>query len=380
MIYFDNASTAPVSPEAASAVTRMMTQTFGNPSSAHIMGLAAEREIKLASETIAHILGVRPDEIVFTSGGTESNNLAVIGGATAKKRLGRHIISSQVEHPSVENALKALEKDGFEITRLPVNQAGWLAPEAVAGTIRDDTVLVSLIHVNNETGAVFDIANISRLVKEKNNRILFHTDGVQGFCKEPLNMKYVDLYSLSAHKIHGVKGTGALFIRKGVTIKPLLYGGGQQRDIRPGTENTAGIAGMAAAAEAQMKAFKQARERVMHIKNEVEGITGSIEQAFINGAGYPYILNMSFSGIKGETLVHALEMEGIFISTGAACNAKHPGHSSLTALKLGADRVSSAVRFSFSEQNTLDEALKCKEAVIKSVQMLRGNSRWRNVR
>ena len=375
MIYFDNAATTQTSPEAVSAMNRMMAITFGNPSSAHTMGLAAERELKAAAVAIANILRVRPDEIVFTSGGTESNNLAIIGAAMAKKRIGRHIVTSQVEHPSVENTMKALEQEGFEISRLPVDQSGRLDPQAVSGAIRNDTILVSLMQVNNETGAVFDIAEIGRLVKEKNNRLLFHTDGVQGFCKEPLNMKYVDLYSLSAHKIHGPKGCGALFIRKGTVLRPLLYGGGQQRDIRPGTENTAGIAGLAAAAETQIKNLVQTRERVSRIKDELASLAQTLDNVYINGAGSPFILNISFMGVKGETLVHALESGEIYISTGSACNEKHHGHSSLAALKLGADRVNSAVRFSFSGDNTPDEAVKCKEAVINAVNTLRGNIR-----
>jgi len=375
MIYFDNASTTQVSPEAAAAANRMMTGTFGNPSSAHLMGLEAEREIKAACESIAGILKVRPDEILFTSGGTESNNMAVIGVAMARARIGRHIITSQAEHPSVENAMKFLEQAGFEITRLPVSQSGGVDPLAVVEAIRADTILVSLIHVNNETGAESDIPEIGRLIKEKNNRLPFHADGVQGFCKEPLSLKYVDLYSLSAHKIHGMKGSGALFVRKGVTMKPLLYGGGQQRDIRPGTENTAGIVSLAAAALVQAKKLIRTRECVWQIKNELAGMAESLDRVFINGSGSPFILNMSFMGIKGETLEHALEREDIYISTGSACNSKHPGKSSLTALRLGADRVESAVRFSFSDTNTLDEAKICREAVIKTVTKLRGDLR-----
>ncbi|MDR1559882.1 MAG: cysteine desulfurase [Clostridiales bacterium] len=373
MIYFDNAATTPVSREAAEAVNRMMDSVFGNPSSLHSAGLAAEREIKAAAETIADILKVRPDEIYFTSGGTESNNLAIIGAAMARRRLGTHIITSRVEHPSVENAMKALESEGFEITRLPVSQSGLLNPADAVDAVRGDTILVSLMQLNNETGAVFDIAKISGLIKEKSSRVLFHTDGVQAFCKEPLNMAHVDLYSLSAHKIHGMKGAGALFIRKGVTIKPLLYGGGQQRGIRPGTENTPGIVSLAAAAKAQMKNLRQTRERVLMIKNELVGLAEELDDVFINGFGSPYILNMSFPGVKGETLVHALEREDIYISTGAACNSKHAGNTSLQALRLGTERVNSAVRFSFSELNTLEEAVKCKEAVIKTVIMLRRN-------
>jgi len=375
MIYFDNASTTAVCPEAVSAVNRMMAETFGNPSSGHFLGIMAEREIRNAAGIIADILKVRPDEIYFTSGGTEANNLAVIGAAEARKRLGRHIVTSRVEHPSVENAMKALERAGFEITRLPADQNGGLDPRAVCEALRDDTILVSIMHINNETGAIFDIPEIGRLIKEKNSRILFHTDGVQGFCKEPLNMKHVDLYALSAHKIHGLKGSGALFIRRGVNIKPLFYGGGQQRDIRPGTENMAGIAGLAAAAGVQARDLTQTRERVRQIKSVLTSLTESLDHVYINGRGSPFILNMSFMGIKGETLEHALEIDNIYISTGAACNSKHPGQSSLNALQLGADRADSAVRFSFSGSNTADEAEKCKETVIKTVLALRGNVR-----
>ena len=373
MIYFDNAATTPVVPEAAEAAKTMITQDFGNPSSAHSLGLEAERIIKTSAETLSNILNVRSDEIFFTSGGTEANNLAIIGTAMQRQRQGRHIITSQVEHPSVENTMKALESEGFEVTRLPVNQTGEIDPKSVVDALRDDTIMVSLMHINNETGAIFDISNISRLVKEKNDKVLFHTDAVQAFCKERANMKYVDLYALSAHKIHGLKGIGALFIRKGVKLKQMIYGGGQQRDVRPGTENTIGIASLAAAAEYQIKNHGKIRDSILAIKGELEGITSSLEDVYINGSGSPYILNMSFLGIKGETLVHALESEGIYISAGAACNAKHPGKSSLSALKLGADRIDSVVRFSFSCINTLEEARTCKETVIKTVQTLRSN-------
>jgi len=371
MIYFDNAATTPISPKAAEAAKTMMTQTFGNPSSAHSLGLEAERVIKASTETIANILNVRSDEIFFTSGGTEANNLAIIGTVMERQRRGQHIITSQVEHPSVENSMKALEKEGFEVTRLPVNQSGEIDSKVVIDAIRDDTILVSLMHINNETGTIFDISNISRLVKEKNSKVIFHTDAVQAFCKEHANLKYVDLYALSAHKIHGLKGIGALFVRKGVRLKPMIYGGGQQRDVRPGTENTVGIASLAAAAESQIKNLGKIRDNVLAIKSEIEGIANYLEDVYINGSGSPYILNMSFLGIKGETLVHALESEGIFISSGAACNAKHPGQTSMSALKLGADRVDSVVRFSFSCFNTLEEARTCKETVIRTVQTLR---------
>jgi len=373
MIYFDNAATTPISPKAAEVAKTIMTQTFGNPSSAHSLGLEAERAIKASSETIANILSVRSDEIVFTSGGTEANNLAIIGTAMERQRRGRHIITSQVEHPSVENSMKALEKEGFEVTRLPVSQAGEIDPNTVIDALRNDTIMISLMHINNETGAIFDISNISRLVKEKNDKVIFHTDAVQGFCKERTSLKYVDLYALSAHKIHGLKGIGALFVRKGVRLKPMIYGGGQQRDVRPGTENTVGIASLAAAAESQSKNFGKIRENVLAIRSEIEDIANLVEDVYINGSGSPYILNMSFLGIKGETLIHALESEGIFISSGAACNAKHPGQSSLSALKLGADRIDSVVRFSFSCFNTLEEARTCKETVIRTVQTLRRN-------
>ena len=366
MIYFDNAATTPLLPSTQEVA-------FGNPSSPHSVGIRAERELTAARRVMASLLNCADGELTFTSGGTESNNLAIIGAAMEHKKKGCHIITSQVEHPSVENALKVLENAGFEVTRLPISQTGEISASAVVDALRNDTIMVSLMHINNETGTVFDISNISQLVKEKNDRVLFHTDAVQSFCKEQLNMKHIDLYSLSAHKIHGAKGVGALFIRKGTRIKPLLYGGGQQGNIRPGTENTSGIASFGTAAECQMKSHKHIKENISAIRNELADIVNTIENVYINGSGSPFILNMSFLGIKGETLVHALESEGIYISSGAACNTKHPGQSSLYALKLGSDRVDSAVRFSFSCFNTLDEAAICKKTVIKTVKTLRGN-------
>ncbi|MDR3238642.1 MAG: cysteine desulfurase [Clostridiales bacterium] len=380
-IYFDNAATTAVSSAVAAKILDVMTNEYGNPSSVHRMGARAEREIQLATEKLAEMLIVRPEEMVYTSGGTEANNLAVLGAARAYGREGRHIITSTAEHPSVEQAMKTLEQENFDVTRLPVNEQGFLTAEDVLGALRGDTILVSLIHVNNETGSVLDILDIARRVKKVNPRVLIHTDGVQSFCKCPLDLGDIDLYSMSGHKIHGPKGVGALRVKKGTKLKPLLFGGGQQRNLRPGTENTPGILGMIEAAGECLKNSPAAFARVTEMKTILSALADEMDGVAVNGRldsrrTSPYILNMSFLGVKGETLVHALAGENIFVSTGAACRSRHDSHNGLKPLGLqplglSPERIESAVRFSFSGDNTLEEAQICKEAVSRLARQLR---------
>jgi cysteine desulfurase len=376
-IYFDNAATTASSPAAVEAALEMMSANYGNPSSAHTMGLAAERAVKSAQESLAEILSVRPEEILFTSGGTESANLAVLGLARARRRIGARVITSQVEHPCVENAMKALEEEGFTVERLKPSPGGNIDPDAVLAAASEDTILISLLHVNNETGAETDVAKIARLASKLKKRPAIHVDGVQGFCKVPLPLEHIDLYSLSGHKIHALKGTGALVRKRGTILKPLLYGGGQQGNIRPGTENTPGIAALAAAARQESEILQSSREAVRSIRRTLAALAEEMDDVFINGdAGSDYILNMSFLGVKGETLVHALAEKGVFASTGSACGsrAKH-GKSQLAKLGLEPQRLESAVRFSFSSQNTVEEAEAAKAVVRETAVWLRSSSR-----
>jgi cysteine desulfurase len=378
MIYFDNAATT--RPDVSESFMKLICKEFGNPSSFHGLGLSAERLVKSVSEKFADYLRVKPEEIIFTSGGTESNNLAVVGSARAYSKKGKHVITSAAEHPSVINAMTSLEKEGFEITRLPVNDRGFVEPDSVTGALRSDTILVSLMHVNNETGSITDMESIASKIKASGSNALIHTDAVQGFLKERLNLADIDMYSLSGHKVHAFKGVGALFARKNVRLAPMLFGGGQQRNIRPGTENTVGIMSLGLAVDGFSKIEGNAderKEKIIRIKSELTSLTDCIDDAYINGDpnGSPFILNMSFCDVKAETLVNALSEQEIYISAGSACNSRHPGHSSLNALSLGENRVKSAVRFSFSYNNTYDEAVLCKEAIIKTVSALRKNQK-----
>ncbi|MDR2751154.1 MAG: cysteine desulfurase [Clostridiales bacterium] len=375
-IYFDNAATTASSPEAIQAAMEMMSECYGNPSSSHAMGLDAERAVKSARESLAQILGVKSEELFFTSGGTESANLAILGLARARKRQGQHVISSQVEHPCTENALKALEAEGFEVERLPAAPHGNVDPEAVLSAIREDTTLITLLHVNNETGAVNDIPRIAFLASKRQKRPAIHVDGVQGFCKIPLSLGLIDLYSLSGHKIHGLKGTGALFCRKGTLLKPLLFGGGQQNNVRPGTENTPGIVSLAAAARSEMAVIQETKKTVHAIKETLSSLSQELDNAFLLGgpSASDYILSMGFLGVRGETLIHALSDKGLHASTGSACSS-HGKPEKSQAARLGLDpaKRDSVVRFSFSSTNTIEEGRIAKDLIKETVLELRAS-------
>jgi cysteine desulfurase len=372
MIYFDNAATTPVMFAARQASAGVPDGFLGNPSSPHALGIAAERAVKAAMRTLASQLGCEEEEIIFTSGGTEANNLALLGTALCFKRKKGHIITTLGEHPSIIEPLSYLKNEGFTVTCAHFNE--W------ASFLREDTILASLSHVNNETGTTHDLAAAAALVKRNNPNTVIHADGVQGFskldCKSVLNL--IDLYTLSAHKFHGYKGTGALMARRGVRLAPLLYGGGQQKGLRPGTENVPGILAMAAAAQEMANNRDDNFKRVMKIRTVLSTLINELPESYVNGIepASPYILNMSFLGIKGETLVHSLSDRGIYISTGAACQSKQKkanNNPALAALGLNAARIESAVRFSFSPMNTLDEAETAKAAVIECVTQLRKN-------
>lgn len=372
MIYLDNASTTAVCEEARAAANDAMSG-FGNPSSLHNLGLDAEKTVKKSRETIAGILGVNPKTIYFTSGGTEANNTAIFGGANIKR--GSHIVTTKIEHPSVLEAVKKLELSGFNVTYIGADEDGRIRLDELSDALCGETVLVSVMHVNNETGTIQPVDKIKAVMKEKSPKALLHVDCVQSFGKVDIKPKQwgIDLASISAHKIHGIKGCGALYV--GTTqLKPLLYGGGQQDGIRPGTENVVGIAAFGAAAAkvdtARSSSYMRGlRER---LKN---GILENIENVKINGCdeySSGNILNVSFIGIKAEILLHSLERHGIYVSTGSACSSNKPMPSHvLSAMGCTPEEIRGAVRFSLScdiTEKDIDDTIKC---LIDEVQTIR---------
>ena len=362
--YFDNAATTRVYPEVQAIVDRTMTQDFGNPSSLHKAGVDAERYVKEARAAIARILKAEPKEIYFTSGGTESNNWALFGTARAAKRRGKHIIISSVEHAAVASPARALEEMGCEVTRIGVDSQGYVAPQEVADAVRDDTILVSVMAVNNEIGTIEPVKKIAELVKKKNPDTVMHVDAIQAFGKIPVRpgRSKIDLLSVSGHKIHGPKGTGFLYIKEGTKIAPLIFGGGQQNDMRSGTDNVPGIAGLGLASQMAADAMEENALQMDRLRVLLADGVRSIDGAVINGPDIrdaaPHIINVSFPGIRSEVLLHALEDKGICVSAGSACSSHRTAASAtLTAIGLPRERIESAVRFSFCEQNTEEEVL-----------------------
>ena len=332
MIYFDNAATTRALPAVAEKMSTMLCEQYGNPASVSAMGLAAEKEIRNAAEIIARGIHCKYDEVFFTSGGTEGDNWAIYGTAEGYKRQGQHFITTEIEHPAVKNPMKLLEEKGAEVTWLKVDRQGHISLEELANAIRPDTVLVSTILVNNETGTVQDAAAIGKLIKEKNPQCLYHVDAVQAFGKYPIDVEKmkIDLLTMSGHKIHGPKGVGMLYMRKGLKVKPLMLGGGQQRGQRPGTENGPGAAALGVACD---EAFKSMKESIA------------------------YVLNVTFKGLRSEVLLHALESKGIVVSAGSACDSKKKvGSPVLTAMGLPFSEIEGAIRFSFCRYNTVEEA------------------------
>ncbi len=372
-IYFDNAATTRPSDAVIKAYADASSRAYGNPSSLNRLGIDAEREMKHATEVLFKLLNTPQERLFFTSGGTEANNLAVIGAARANAANGRHIITSTAEHPSVLNAFKHLESEGFDVTYAAADKNGHVVTEALFSAIRSDTSLVSIIHVNNETGAINDVDNIAREIKQRNKLTVFHSDGVQGFCKERVSLRNVDMYSFSSHKVHGPKGVGALFAKKRIKIKPLFFGGEQQEAIRPGTENTTGITCLQVAAGECAADFERKHAHVTALRDRMAEVVEVIPDTVINGdvsCSSPYILNVSFLGAKGEVLLHMLEEDGIYVSTGAACNANKK-KGTLYNLRYDDKRIESALRFSFSYENKVEEVEYCIGALVGHVERLR---------
>lgn len=360
--YLDNSATTQCSQAAADLMMQLLRVDYGNPSSLHNRGMDAENYVKEARRKIAATLKVQEKEIYFTSGGTESNNLAIIGSAMANKRSGMHVITTAVEHPSVANPFAYLEEQGFSVTYLPVDTYGVVSLTDLKDAVCSDTILVSMMHVNNEIGAVEPIEEAARLIKQQNPNCLFHVDAIQSYGKFRIFPKRmgIDLMSVSGHKIHGPKGSGFLFVREKVKVKPIVLGGGQELGMRSGTENVPAIAGLAKAIEIVYSNLDREVEELYRIKEAfVEGVK-QIPDVFVNGHsgrdGAPHVVSVSFQGVRSEVLLHALEDKGVYVSAGSACSAHKPQPSAtLQAMGIDKELLGSTIRFSFSAFTTMDE-------------------------
>ncbi len=377
MIYLDNSATTRPHKEVVEVMIKAMEVGFGNPSSLHRLGMAAEKSVRQSREQIAGFLGVSRDEIYFTSGGTASNNLSIIGAANAMARRGNHIITTKIEHPATLESCKYLQKKGFEISYLEVDKEGIVDVDQLDSLLTSGTILVSVMHVNNEIGTVQPIEKIGQIIKNK-SKALFHVDAVQSFgkIKIPMAVAKIDLLSASGHKIHGPKGIGLIYIKNGIRVEPILYGGGQEKNVYPGTENTPAILGFSTATAIANTGIDARYGHVSKVKARLlEGIVGEIPDIKINGGQdqcLPYVLNVSFLGTRSEVLLHMLEQEEIYVSTGSACSSNKKGDSHvLTTIKLKPAELESAIRFSFSSDNTEEEMDIALEKLKKSVADMR---------
>lgn len=376
--YFDNSATTRVFDCVKDAVVNAMTVDYGNAAARHMKGVEAERLIKEARAEIAKSLKVQEKEILFTSGGTESNNTALIGAAFANQRAGKHLITTGVEHASIYNTMEFLREQGFEITYLPVDSYGCISLEELAQAVREDTILVSVMYVNNEIGAVEPVEEISKVIKAKNPKTLFHVDAIQAYGKYVIRPKKqgIDLLSVSGHKIHGPKGVGFLYIDEKAKVRSILFGGGQQKGMRSGTENVPGCAGLGAAVrevyrdhEAKIEKLYQIRERLIAGLKELPGVTINGHEGRENA---PQIVSASFEGVRSEVLLHALEDRGVYVSSGSACSVNHPGVSgTLKGIGVKKELLDSTIRFSFGLFNEPEEADYCLEVLRELLPVLR---------
>lgn len=383
-VYLDNSATTRTFPEVAELMSKIMCEDYGNPSSMHNKGVQAERYVRYGRETLAKILKVNEKEIYFTSGGTESDNLALIGCAMANYRAGKHLITTKIEHPAILQTMHYLEDQGFEVTYLSVDDKGQISLQELQNAMRKDTILVSIMHTNNEIGAVEPIAEVGRLIKSTNPSTLFHVDAVQGFGKYRIYPKRmgIDLLSVSGHKIHGPKGVGFLYIGEKVKIHNIIYGGGQQKNLRSGTENVPGIAGMAKAAEMLYNHLEEDAERLYSLKDYFcEGLR-KIPDIRINNPegmeGAPHIVSLSVAGVRSEVLLHALEDKGIYVSAGSACSSNKPhtaGSATMKAIKLPEEFLDSTLRFSMSVYTTREELDYTLQVMYDIIPMLRKYTR-----
>ena len=360
--YFDNSATTKVLDCVKDAVVDAMCVNYGNAAAKHRKGVAAENLIREAKKAITDTLKVQEKEILFTSGGTESNNTALIGTALANRRAGKHLITTGVEHPSIYNTMSFLEEMGFEVTYLPVDHLGHISLEDLEKAIREDTILESVMYVNNEVGAVEPIEAISQCIKKKNPKTLFHVDAIQAYGKYKIRPKKqgIDLLSVSGHKIHAPKGVGFLYIRDGVKIRPILFGGGQQKGMRSGTENVPGCVGLGVAAREAYKDFDARIEKLYTLRERLIAGLKPLGGVTINGSedrtNAPQIVSASFEGVRSEVLLHALEDKGVYVSSGSACSSNHPGISgTLKGIGVKKELLDSTIRFSLGDLNVEEE-------------------------
>lgn len=377
-IYLDNSATTKVDPEVVELMSKIMLEDYGNPSSKHNKGVASEKYLIEAKNILTNILKCDKKELLFTSGGTESDNMALIGVAMANKRRGNHIITTMVEHPAILETTLFLEKEGFRITYLPVDEYGVVKLDALKAALCEETILVSMMYVNNEISVVEPVAEAARIVKEYNPQIIFHTDAVQAFGKYRIIPKKenIDLMSVSAHKLHGPKGVGFIYIKDKTKINPIIFGGGQQRAMRSGTENVPGIAGMALAAKKCYEDFDNKIERLYELKEYFVEKVLQIEGTYFNGKrgkeGTPHVISISFEKVRSEVLLHALEERGIYVSSGSACASNKPALSGvLKAIGMRSDLLDGTIRFSLSTETTKEELDATIEVLNELVPMLR---------
>lgn len=381
-VYLDNSATTRAYDSVGDLVRKVMCEDYGNPSSMHAKGVTAEHYIKEAKETLAKLMKVQDKEIFFTSGGTESDNLALMGAARANRRRGNHLITSAIEHPAVINTMRHLEEEGYRVTFLPVDRYGRIRLDALKEALCEDTILVSVMYVNNEVGSVQPIAEAASIVKAYNKDILFHVDAVQGFGKYwiyPRKLN-VDLCTISGHKIHGPKGIGALYVGSHVKIQPIVFGGEQQKNVRSGTENVPGIAGLGLAAKLIYQDLDEKVARMRELKAHfIEGVQ-KIQDITIHGlydeTSAPHIISVGFAGIRSEVLLHALEEKGIYVSSGSACASNHPQISGvLKGIGAGQEYLDATLRFSMSEFTTPEEIDYTLETLYNIVPVLRKYTR-----
>ena len=378
-IYMDHSATTPVAPEVLAAMLPYFGEKFGNASSLHRSGREAKEALEDSREKVAALLGARAEEIIFTSGGTESDNLALKGIARKNQKLGKHIITTQIEHPAILETCRALEKDGFEVTYLPVTGEGLVELSTLEAAIRPDTILISVMHANNEVGTIQPLEEIGRLAAERD--IYLHSDAVQSVGKIPVNVDDlgVDLLSLSAHKLYGPKGVGALYIRKGTKLESIIQGGGHERRLRSGTENISGIVGLARAAELAERDMSREAERLAGLRDRLaELVLGKVKDAWINGTmkkRLPGNLNFGFKYVEGESLLLFLDSKGICVSTGSACSSHklEPSHV-LMSLGLKAEECHGSLRITLGMSNTMEEIEYVAESIVEAVERFRGIS------
>ena len=362
MIYFDNGSTTKISEPVYEKLCDFLKNNFANPSSLHSIGFEAEKELIEARKKVANALNVTPDEIYFTSGGTEANNTAVLGIAEAYKKRGNKVITSNIEHPSVADSFKELEARGFEVVTLNADEKGYINLEELEREVDENTILVSIMYVNNEVGAIEPVGEIGQYIKKVNPSVVYHVDAIQAFGKLEIKPRRdnIDLLTVSGHKIHGPKGSGFIYIKKNTKINPIIFGGGQQMGFRSGTENVPGIAGIGQASkdcydnlEHNVEIMTNLKDKLIDSLEAIEGVTVNSREGNL---GAPHIVSASFKGVRSEVLLHALEDKGIYISAGSACSSNRPAVSStLKAMEIDKDLLESTVRFSFCEFNTEEE-------------------------